>query len=103
MKSSREIHFDFQNAMDQAKRLDSLADSIDRRAAGKLEDAAQIVHTAWKGDSAARYIRKVQELHGQVRQTARELRDVAEDIRRIARRVYEAEMRALAIAQRRDG
>ena len=31
MKSSSEIRFDFQNAMEQAKKLDSLADNIERR------------------------------------------------------------------------
>jgi len=102
MKSSSEIRFDFQNAMEQASRLDALADSIDRRVAGRLEETAQSVHAAWKGDSAARYIGKTQDLRQQVRQTARTLRDIAADIRRIARRIYEAEMRALAIARRRN-
>lgn len=102
MKSSSEIRFDFQNAMDQAKKLDELANSIDRRVAGKLDETSQSVHAAWKGDSANRYIGKTQELRWQIQQTARTLRDTAEDIRRIARRIYEAEMRALEIAQRRD-
>ena len=102
MKSSSEIRFDFQNAMEQAKKLDSLADNIERRVSNKLEEAAQNIHSAWKGDSATRYIGKTQELQQQTRQTARTLRDTAEDIRRIARRIYEAEMRALEIAQKRD-
>ena len=75
MKTSGEIRFDFQNAMQQARKLDELADSIERRVVGKLQ--------------------------GQIRQTARSLRSTAEDIRRIARRIYEAEMRALEIAQSR--
>jgi len=102
MKSSSEIRFDFRNAMEQAKKLDALADSIDRRVAGKLDETAQSVHAAWKGDSATRYIGKTQELRRQVHQTANSLRDIAEDIRRIARRIYEAEMRALEIARSRN-
>lgn len=102
MKSSGEIRVDFQNAMNQARRLDSLADDIDQRVSSKLEDTAQSVHSAWRGDSANRYISKTQELRQQVRQTARSLRDIANDIRKIARRVYEAEMRALEIARRRN-
>ncbi len=101
MKSSSEIRFDFQNAMEQARRLDALADSLERRVAGKLDETAQSVHAAWKGSSANRYISKTQELRAQVRQSARTLRDIADDIRRIARRIYEAEMRALEIARRR--
>lgn len=101
MKSSNEIRFDFQNAMEQAKKLDALAESIDRRAANKVEETAQSVHAAWKGDSAARYIGKTRQLSQQLHQTANTLRDTAEDIRSVARRIYEAEMRALRIAQSR--
>lgn len=102
MKSSSEIRVDFQNAMQQAQKLDELANDIDRRVANKLDETAQSVHAAWKGDSATLYIGKTQELRRQVQQTARTLRDTAEDIRRIARRIYEAEMRALEIAQSRN-
>ena len=102
MKSSSEIRFDFQNAMQQAQKLDELANDIDRRVANKMDETAQNVHAAWKGDSATLYIGKTQELRQQVQQTAKTLRDTAEDIRRIARRIYEAEMRALEIAQSRN-
>lgn len=101
MKSSGEIHFDFQNAMEQAKKLDALADNIERRVVNKLDETSQSVHAAWKGDSASRYLGKTQELQRQIRQTANTLRDTAQDIRRIARQIYEAEMRALEIAQSR--
>ena len=37
----------------------------------------------------------------QLRQTVRGLRDVASDIRRVAKRTYDAEMEALRIAQSR--
>lgn len=102
MKCSSEIRFDFQNAMQQAQKLDELANDIDRRVANKLDETVQSVHAAWKGDSATLYIGKTQELRRQVQQTARTLRDTAEDIRRIARRIYEAEVRALEIAQSRN-
>ncbi len=102
MKSSYEIRVDFQNAMEQAGKLDDLAANIDQRVVNKLDETAQSVHAAWKGDSATRYIGKTQELRQQIRQTARTLRDTAEDIRRAARRIYAAEMRALEIAQHRQ-
>lgn len=101
MKSSSEIRFDFQNAMEQAKKLDALADNIERRVVNKLDETSQSVHAAWKGDSANRYLIKTQELQRQIRQTANALRNTAQDIRQIARRIYEAEMRALEIARNR--
>ena len=101
MKSSSEIRFDFQNALEQAKKLETLADSIDRRVVDKMTETTQSIHAAWKGNSATRYINKAQDLRQQIEQTANILRSTAEDIRRIARRVYEAEMQALEIAQSR--
>ena len=102
MKSSGEIHIDFQNAMRQAQRLEDLADDVDRRVVHRLDAAAQGVHAAWRGGSAGRYIGKSQELCRQVRQSSRTLREAAGDIRRIAWSIYEAEMRALEIARKRD-
>lgn len=102
MKTSSEIRFDYQKALEQARRLDALADSMNRRAAGRLGEAAQCIHAAWKGDSAARYLGKTQELRRQIRQNTAVLRAAAADVRRIARQIYEAEMRALEIARRRN-
>lgn len=102
MKTYGEIRFDYQNAMAQAKRLDELADSIDRRVAGKLEESAQSIHAAWKGDTSTRYIRKTQTLKEEIRKTARTLRETAADIRRIAQALYNAEMQALEIARKRE-
>lgn len=101
MKSSSEIRFDFQNAMGQAKKLDALADSMERRVVNKLDETSQSVHTAWKGDNASRYLGKTRELQRQIRQTVSDLRTTAGAIRRVARQIYEAEMRALEIARNR--
>lgn len=101
MKSDNEIRIDFQNALEQARRLDSIADRLDRRVAGKLEETTQGIHAAWKSDSASLYLGKNQELQRQIRQTGKRLRAAAEEIRKIARQIYEAEMRALEIARQR--
>lgn len=101
MRSSGEIRMDFQNALEQARRLEELADSLDRRVTGRLEETGQSLRAVWKGDSGTRYAGKTQELRRQVRRSAQTLRDTAGEIRRIARSVYEAEMRALEIARNR--
>ena len=101
MKTESEIRMDFQQAIEQARRLDALADSMDRRTAGRMGSAIEGVHSAWRGDSAARYLGKVQTLQKEVRQSANSLRAAASEVRRIARQIYEAEMRALEVAQSR--
>ncbi|WP_294499200.1 WXG100 family type VII secretion target [uncultured Gemmiger sp.] len=99
MKNSAQIYFDFQNALSQAEKLEDLADEIDRKVADQMEESAQQLHSAWTGDSANRYIGKENELWDKVKQSARDLRNIAEEIRRIAKRVHDAEMAALRIAQ----
>lgn len=101
MKSSSEIRFDYHNAIAQANALEGTADNIERRVARKLKETAQETHQAWRGDSATIYINKLLGLQEQVGDTAKELRDIAGDIRRIAKIIYEAEMAALRIAQQR--
>lgn len=103
MKQSNEIRFDFQNALSQARRLEALAETIERQGAAKLNETSGGVNTAWKGESAHIYLGKLEELARQVRETARMLRDIAADIRRIAKTVYDAEMQALEIARKRMG
>lgn len=102
MRTSDAIRFDFQTAMNEAGKLDDIANTIEKRVAGGMEHAEQNVHVLWQGTSATHYIGQAQELRGQVEKTVQELRLTAEEIRRIARRMYEAEMRALEIAQRHD-
>ena len=101
MKSRYQIQFDYQNAISQASKLDHLADRIERQVVRRMEDVAQDLHAAWKSESASQYIQKEQALSDRIRDTARELRDTGEDIRRVAKRMYDAEMHALRIAQER--
>lgn len=101
MKSRYQIRFDFQNAISQARKLDDLADRLERTVVRRMDDVASDLHAAWKSDSANRYIQKEQELKGSIKDTVDELRCIADDIRTIARRIYDAEMRALRIAQQR--
>jgi uncharacterized protein YukE len=56
---------------------------------------------SWKGDNAKAYIGKGSRLQENIRGTAGELRSIAAEIRTIAKRIYDAEMAALAIAENR--
>lgn len=93
------IQFDYNHAISQAKELERLADRIESNVVKKMDGVADDLNAAWKGESAGNYIRKEQQLRDQIKQTARELRDTAADIRRVAKRLYNAEMEAIRIAQ----
>ena len=103
MKSSTQIRFDFQNAKNQANKLDELADNLEQQVVRKMSDTAQQLSAAWSGESANRYLVKQAELQQEVAETVRALREIAEEIRRIAKRVYDAEMEALRIALQKSG
>lgn len=46
MKSSTQIRFDFQNAKQQANRLDELANSLEQQVIRPMSDTVQQLHSA---------------------------------------------------------
>ena len=87
MKSRSQIKMNFAKA-----RAD--ADKIDRIAA--------TMKTLSRRNNSRLFLKKEGQLQRNIDQTVRSLNDIAADIRRIAQRVYEAEMRAYEIATRRN-
>lgn len=99
MKTEWQINVDFQNARQQAQRLDDIANDIERGVVRRMEQTHDRIRTSWRGDNANLYLGKQSKVANEIRQTAAELHSIANDIRTIAQAVYEAEMRALAIIQ----
>jgi len=99
MKTRQQLQFDFDTAINQAKRLESLAGEIESTVARPLGSSAQELAAAWKGNSATAYVEKQGRLKEKISDTASDLRTVAEEIRAAAQRVYEAEMKAICIAR----
>ncbi len=101
MKSKNQIRMDFSRAYAEAERLDRTAEKLKTLAAKKMEQSMMSLSYAWTGANARQFLQKESQLQKNIEGTARELYQVAADIRMIARRVYEAEMRAYEIAARR--
>ena len=102
MSSRSEIRFNFRTAIKQAERLETSADQLKKLANASLETSLDTLSESWKGENAGAYIRKGVMLQKDLAATSEELNRVAADIRRIAKRIYDAEMEALRIASRRD-
>lgn len=102
MKSSGEIRFDLQSALAQAQKLDGVTERIERKVTRPMDGTAQELNAVWKGENANLFVKKELDLRRQITQTAQDLRGIARDIRATARRMYDAEMEALRIAQKRD-
>ena len=93
---------DFRQAMLQAQKLDDLADKVNGVSSRELSHAMSTLQSAWRGQSASMFIEKTQTVDRQVQDSARELHEIAESIRRIARTIYNAEMEAWRIAHERN-
>lgn len=102
MASRSEIEFDFDQAKKQAKRIDEIADDLSNLSKSKLENTLSTLSANWKGQNASNYLAKGGRLQGEINGTANELHSIASTIREIARRIYEAEMAALRIAEERE-
>lgn len=96
------IKINFQRAMQQAAELDDIADDLSRMSKSDFENTMQNVSANWKGENARKYLAKGDRLQGNMNSTVNSLHNIASEIRRVAKRIHDAEMSALEIAQRRD-
>lgn len=100
--SRSEIRFNYNNAKRQAQQLDAVAERLERLSLKTMESSMQSLTSAWKGNNATAYLRKTDILKKDIKKTAASIRQAADEIRRVAKRVYDAEMEALRIASKRD-
>ncbi len=98
---ARQIKFDFELAMSQAKQLENISHEIERNITCSLKNSQQELTAAWKGNSAKAYLRKEERLKSDIAKTGTTLGSIAEEIKVIARKVYQAEQHAITIASTR--
>lgn len=101
MKTKWQIEFDFDQARRQANQLEDIAERLESLANHQIEQSNAELPSYWRGKSASLFQQKQEEMKKNVLASSRELRQQAELIRAIARRLYQAEMEALEIALRR--
>lgn len=101
MKTRAQINFNYRQAISQASNLENIAARLDNVSKRDLERSVRNLANGWKGANAASFINKEETLQSKITGTARSVRDVASDIRRVAKMIYDAEMAALQIAETR--
>ena len=101
-KSSFQIRMNYHRAIQQADSLLEVASELQRNADSDFQDCISQISGSWTGDSAAAYLRKCDLLRERILLSAKQLRKTAEAIKQIAKRTYDAEMRALRIMQQRE-
>lgn len=95
------IQMDFNRAKAQASQLEAIAGDIERLASNNMEECMSGISSNWKGDSAKLYVKKGRQLEQDMKGSARELRKIAQTIRKIAQNTYNAEKKAIIAARNR--
>ena len=102
MRSEGAILYDFRKAMQDAETLENAAEKMKRLAENDMENSKHSLSAAWTGQASEGYQRKYVKLQRDILSSANDLRRQASTIRTMARRTYEAEMRALRLASDRN-
>ena len=96
------IEFDYIRAKQQADQLDTIAKGLNKLAQEQYDDTLRGIAANWQGESAESYVGKGNILKENIVGSSKELHKIADDIRIIAKRIYDAEMAARARARRRN-
>lgn len=102
MATRYSIQMDFDKAKRQADELDDIAESVDREANRSLTDTLNALGNDWRGENADKYIKKGFILKESMNDTAGQLHQAAATIRFVAKRIYDAEMENIRIAEERQ-
>lgn len=102
MKSLKAIEFDFRQAIRRAEELEQVAVEMKKLADEELASSLQSLSTAWKGEAASAYLSKGSRLKDKILKSSNDLNKTARTIRKIAKRTYDAEMKAYRIASERE-
>lgn len=101
MRRKTQIQIDFAKAGADADQLDGVAFHMKNLAYSNFNQSMINLALAWSGDNSRQFLKKEERIKLNLLKSARELENIAADIRRVAKRVHDAEMRAYDIASRR--
>lgn len=96
------IEMDFRNAIRQADELEQVAQNLHMLADGEIQACLSKVAANWKGENAAAFCKKGAIVGNQIKNSASDLKNAAETMRKIAHNLYEAEKKNYEIARNRE-
>jgi len=96
-----QLYMDFTAAKAKASQLEEQASRLEKSVNSEYSNGVNTARGAWKGESADAFRRKADKVAAQTKQAAANMRKIATAIRQAAQTVYNAEMRALEIAEKR--
>ncbi len=103
MKSIARIKMDFAKAKDDADKIDKIASEMRKLSRNRLENSMNELASVWMGANSRMFLTKEQKIQREIEKTAESLNDIASDIRRIAKKIYDAERQACDIVSGMGG
>lgn len=97
-----EIYYNYASANKRAGELELTARKLTNLADNNLNSVLTKLDKVWDGDASRNYIQKGNQLREKIKRKAQSLINDAETIKRIAKRTYDAEMRALELSKNRS-
>jgi len=91
--------FNYPKAIQQANAIANAATQLRNLANGQYEQAIGEVQNAWAGDTARAFLQQCMETKRELLKKAQELDELANAIRKIAKRIEDAEQEARRIAK----
>ncbi len=101
MASEQTILFNYNKAVGQADDLLDIAKEIRSVANNKMESSIQTIDKNWDGESSKKFIKKSVKLKEKVTDSADDIEAIAQAIKKMAKEIYDAEMKAVQIAKER--
>ena len=101
-KNSYTIKMEYKKALAQANQLEEIATEIMNLTDKELLGSINRIAKNWNGEASDRYQKKGQKSVNNIQKIAGQLKKTSEVIRDIAKRTYNAEMKALTLAKTRE-
>lgn len=102
MAGISKIDIDFRMVMEQANHLDEVASQMEDLSEKSFGEALQDISGSWKGDNASLYIHKGNTLKENMTDTAQQLKQISDAIKKKAKFIYDTEQKAVSIAKTRS-
>lgn len=102
MKTSYQIYCDYSKAISKARTLESMAEKINSVAMSEIVEETANLNASWQATSMTIVSGKSIEIADDLKNQSKNLLNIATAIRRIARRNFDAEMRSLELAKKRE-
>ena len=96
------IEMDFRNAKRQADELEQIAQNLKTLSEGRAQTCLFEVAASWKGENASAFCKKGAAACSHIQNSANDLKNAADALRRIAANLYEAEMKNYKTARNRE-